>query len=526
MTLSSLTRVQFLALALAAVISFGGFALPARAASDSDGSGIMTVTPDTVQAGESDLSFTFDFSENKQYPVLQRLFKSFLQVGSQVRLTVPDGWTKPQLTDSGAPGYVSITSGEGGGWHAFNTCGLTFLEASTTASESGPWVVTIPQHCGYQDHLLISYSGVTAPEDTGPYSFITLTRAGFGIAEIDESPVVNVVPVCESGFHVEDFSCVADYPPSCGDGFHVGDEGMCVPDNYDAPLACPEGFSYDSESDMCVATPVVPTCADGLTYDAETNMCVDTEPTEPTCSEGTWNGVHCTMGDDYVDADCPEGEELVGAEEGLGECVLPDEEPTCPPGFSLNGETDMCVANDTAPSCPEHYTLVNDEGGPMCVFVPFEPFCPAGFLMNEEGTGCFPQSPSHGSGGSGSSDDSGSSSSDEGQVLGAETQVCSDVLLTDYLYPNKENDPEQVKKLQEFLNDELGLTLEVNGIYDAATEKAVSDFQVKYWEDVLAPWVPHGLPTDHTPTGLVFKLTLWKINALHCADLKVPAPEL
>jgi peptidoglycan hydrolase-like protein with peptidoglycan-binding domain len=73
-----------------------------------------------------------------------------------------------------------------------------------------------------------------------------------------------------------------------------------------------------------------------------------------------------------------------------------------------------------------------------------------------------------------------------------------------------------VNTLKNFLNGNLDVELNADGIFDAATTLAVNAFQLKYWEDVLAPWVPFGLPTDHTPTGYVYKTTSWKINQLNC----------
>ena len=123
----------------------------------------------------------------------------------------------------------------------------------------------------------------------------------------------------------------------------------------------------------------------------------------------------------------------------------------------------------------------------------------------------------------------GASTSTE-QVLGASTSTpettategpsCdSNLLITTYMRRNKANDSEDVKRLQNFLNTEMGSGLPVSGIFGLATEKAVKAFQVKYTEDILTPW---GITQ---PTGYVFKLTKWKINALICASLNVPKPE-
>lgn len=131
-----------------------------------------------------------------------------------------------------------------------------------------------------------------------------------------------------------------------------------------------------------------------------------------------------------------------------------------------------------------------------------------------------------GSGGS-SGGSGGSSSAGSGVVLGASTDipVCSTPMLTSYLRFGRDNDVSQVKKLQEFLNLNLGATLEVNGIFDAATLEAVKTFQLKYDIQVLKPWKPWGLKDGHA-TGYVYKTTQRMINALSCPSLTLPEPQL
>lgn len=111
----------------------------------------------------------------------------------------------------------------------------------------------------------------------------------------------------------------------------------------------------------------------------------------------------------------------------------------------------------------------------------------------------------------------------KGEVLGATT--CSAIYLNDFLYFGKKNDPEQVKLLQTFLNEELGLKLVVDGKYGRTTRNAVITFQEKYGTDILTPWAPFGLKSGKG-TGNVYKTTKWKINMIKCADLKLEAPQI
>jgi hypothetical protein len=107
----------------------------------------------------------------------------------------------------------------------------------------------------------------------------------------------------------------------------------------------------------------------------------------------------------------------------------------------------------------------------------------------------------------------------QGRVLGATT--CEDsVLLNSYIKFGKNNNPEEVKKLQTFLNDQLGLNIPVNGVFGPKTLAAVKQFQQKYADDVLSPWGLTG------PTGFVFKTTRHKINVLMCPNNNLEAPTL
>lgn len=112
-----------------------------------------------------------------------------------------------------------------------------------------------------------------------------------------------------------------------------------------------------------------------------------------------------------------------------------------------------------------------------------------------------------------------------GQVLGAGTTMCSTIYLNDYLFFGRKNNSEQVKLLQAFLNEHLGLTLTVDGVYGKTTRDAVKAFQVKYLDEVLIPWKPFGLKSEKG-TGNVYKTTKRKINLIKCADLNLPIPQL
>ena len=89
------------------------------------------------------------------------------------------------------------------------------------------------------------------------------------------------------------------------------------------------------------------------------------------------------------------------------------------------------------------------------------------------------------------------------------------------------NDVEQVKALQEFLNKELGISLPVTGYFGELTTKAVIDFQLKYKDDVLKPWVEADLlDSEEEATGFVYITTAHMINSIACDDFDEELPAL
>lgn len=94
-----------------------------------------------------------------------------------------------------------------------------------------------------------------------------------------------------------------------------------------------------------------------------------------------------------------------------------------------------------------------------------------------------------------------------------------DYYLTEYIRYGAENNPEEVKKLQIFLNEHEGEQIPVTGFYGEITLGAVNRLQKKYAEEILAPW---GITE---PTGYVYITTQRFINSKKCngADISLPA---
>lgn len=115
-----------------------------------------------------------------------------------------------------------------------------------------------------------------------------------------------------------------------------------------------------------------------------------------------------------------------------------------------------------------------------------------------------------------------SADTQEGEVLGASCVP----LLTSYLREGHANNIGEVAKLQLFLNKHQNGTVPVTGIFDHATTELVNEFQLRYRDEVLLPWVTFGHASKDIPTGYVYKTTLWKINALACPASATGAPIL
>jgi hypothetical protein len=90
-------------------------------------------------------------------------------------------------------------------------------------------------------------------------------------------------------------------------------------------------------------------------------------------------------------------------------------------------------------------------------------------------------------------------------------QEC-DPYLTEYMRFGDNNDPAEVRRLQEFLAKDKSIYPEglVTGFFGPLTLDAVKRFQTKYATDILVPW---GITI---PTGYVFETTIAKINELYC----------
>ena len=148
----------------------------AAAPTAKNGDGTLFVAPATVAAASAGNRLEFQFRNQN---------RGAYNVGSQLELSVPAGWSAPQMADAAAPGYVDV----------FSTAG-TAAAAVSSISGSGPWQVTVDFTAakGTANGFGLAYAA-DAPIATGTHWFAAQTRqAGGTFVALGASPVVEIVP--------------------------------------------------------------------------------------------------------------------------------------------------------------------------------------------------------------------------------------------------------------------------------------------------------------------------------------------
>ena len=84
--------------------------------------------------------------------------------------------------------------------------------------------------------------------------------------------------------------------------------------------------------------------------------------------------------------------------------------------------------------------------------------------------------------------------------------------ITSFMRVGIDNNPNEVRKLQYFLNTYEGANIVVDGDFNGQTEAAVMDMQVAHSKEILAPW---GVTV---PTGIVYITTARYINKVFCSQ--------
>ncbi|MFL5914456.1 MAG: S8 family serine peptidase [Gaiellaceae bacterium] len=149
----------------------GPFVGPYAIAAASSGAGTMTVSPTSANNNSAGNTLTFTFTSPGGNA-------GDFASGSQLSLDIPTGWTAPQNSNSGNPGFVSVTAG---------TC------AASLASITGSTIL-VNQTCQRTNSFTISYANAQASRAQGSNVFLTKTKAGSGgtLTAIQNSPSVAV----------------------------------------------------------------------------------------------------------------------------------------------------------------------------------------------------------------------------------------------------------------------------------------------------------------------------------------------
>jgi hypothetical protein len=198
--------------------------------------------------------------------------------------------------------------------------------------------------------------------------------------------------------------------------------------------------------------------------------------------------------------------------------------PLCQVEHNENGGGGNGSGGAAVPACADGSD--NDSDGKADF--PFDLGCESSLDTDESGDG----SPSTNNSGTGGGAGNGLGTS-TGEVLGATTgepalpPSCS-AYISEYMKFGKKNNQEEVKKLQEFLNETMNLNIPVTGYFGTLTREAVKKFQKEHHKDILQPWLDAGWKGRdlENGTGYVFKTTKRWINLMKCQSLDLPLPDL
>ncbi len=330
-------------------------------------------------------------------------------------------------------------------------------------------------------------------------------------------------------------SITNDDLPACSDGLDNDGDGFM---DYPADLGC-EGLDDQSESNETT----LPLCIDEVDNDGDGLV----DLADPDCAAflptitvkkvivndnggtGTFSSFFFQVnGGEQTNFDAESGETIVtvpAGEYSITE-VAASGYTTTYEGCSeielgANGSATCTITNnDVAPVVEPQNGQCNDgidnEGDTL--IDQQDPQCFTNGVYNPTNTEASPTPTGGGGGITGLGGGGGAvlGASTVGQVLG----VSCGVYMDKYVRQGKRNNPEQVTKLQQFLNKYMGTALPLTGFYGPLTAAAVNAFQSKHADTILAPW---GIST---PTGIVYRTTLRQINVIECSEIAAGIPEL
>lgn len=307
--------------------------------------------------------------------------------------------------------------------------------------------------------------------------------------EDDGGQVIDWCPDLPGNQSQSDLPCTV--PPQCNDGIdndHDGKLDWGVPGDADADPGCSTPTD-DNEGDD--PTPPAAQCADGLDNDNDGKV----DMADPGCSSSSDNDETDQGGGGNNNPACSDGQD----NDQDGKVDFPAD-PGCSDANDTD-ETDGQGGGGGSPQCSDG--VDNDADGAIDLN-------DSGCTDAQDNDEADESSGGGSSGGSSHRHSGGSRSnnSNQGEVLGAETEC--PMYLTGYIKYGGNNDAGEVAKLQVFLNTYEGNTLPVTGTYGPATLAAVNAFQNKYASDILTPWGAKGA------TGYVYYTTQKQINTIYC----------
>jgi len=289
--------------------------------------------------------------------------------------------------------------------------------------------------------------------------------------------------------------------PQCSDGLDNDEDGFTDENdpNCHSDLDPTNDDSYTPEGDE---SGDLPACWNGLDDDEDGKIDLndpgcsapndddETDPVEaPQCSDGIDND-----GDGKIDSEDPG---CTGA--GDDDETDPTPAPQCSDGTDNDGDGKI---DGDDPGCSNDDD--NDETDPS------------------NSGGSSGSTPSSGGGGGGGtivgligSVVGGLGGAGTGTTIPEFVGVAScDAYLTEFIKFGGQNNEMQVRRLQRVLKDFEGMDVDVSGLYDARTHRAVHAFQQKYASDILQPW---GI---NQSTGYVYLTTRKKVNEIYCNNTK------
>jgi hypothetical protein len=111
-------------------------------------------------------------------------------------------------------------------------------------------------------------------------------------------------------------------------------------------------------------------------------------------------------------------------------------------------------------------------------------------------------------------------------LLGYPTDGTCSIYLTNFVMKNRTNNFLDVVLVQKFLRQNQGAKISITGLLNSETIAAVNAFQLKYADQILAPWVAKGALLPGEATGNVYLTTRRMINNIVCPSLNLPIPAL